>query len=231
MWNRRFSGGLAYQVSYTWSKSIDDGASDLFANGTLITDPYHYQNSRSVSYYDLTHVLSVNIVYELPIGTGKALRTSNKALDYVIGNWQVNTITTARSGQPYSITVSGDVANTGNGGTYETANMIGNPALSNPTRQKWFNTSAFQIPAVYTFGSLGRDIFRSEPFWNIDASIFRQFPIFEKRMLEFRAEAFNIVNTVIYDIPSTSMTASNFGQVVSTANSARTLQFGLKLRF
>ena len=231
MWNRRFSGGLAYQVSYTWSKSIDDGASDLFANGTLITDPYHYQNSRSVSYYDLTHVLSVNIVYELPIGTGKALRTSNKALDYVIGNWQVNTITTARSGQPYSITVSGDVANTGNGGTYETANMIGDPNLSNPTRQKWFNTSAFQIPAVYTFGSLGRDIFRSEPFWNIDASIFRQFPIFEKRMLEFRAEAFNIVNTVIYDIPSTSMTASNFGQVVSTANSARTLQFGLKLRF
>ncbi|MEO7146168.1 MAG: hypothetical protein ABI165_21955, partial [Bryobacteraceae bacterium] len=229
--NRRFQSGFAYQISYTYSKSIDDGASDLYGNGTLIRDPYQYQNDRSISTFDLTHVLSVNAIYALPVGTGKHWQLSNAFLNYTLGNWQVNTITTARSGTPYSITVSGDIPNTGNPSTHETANLVGDPSLSNPSRQAWFNKAAFQIPAVYTFGSLGRDTFRSDPFWDIDFSVFRQFPIMEKRRLEFRAEAFNIMNNVVYGVPVTSMTASNFGQVTGLGNSPRTLQFGLKLIF
>ena len=229
--NRRFASGLAYQVAYTYSKAIDDGASDWYGLSTLISDPYHYQNSRSPSFFDLTQVLSVNILYELPFGPGKRFQTGNKFADQVIGNWQVNTITTARSGQVYSIVVGGDPANTGNGSTYETANLVGDPNISNPSRQLWFNKAAFQIPPVYTFGSLGRDTFRSDPYWNIDFSIFRQFPILEKRRLEFRAEAFNVINNVVYNIPSNNMTASNFGQVTSTANSPRTMQMGMKFIF
>ena len=173
----------------------------------------------------------MNTVYELPIGTGKRWQTGNKFADYIVGNWQLNSITTARSGQVYSITTSGDIANNGNGNTYETANLVGNPNLSNPSRQAWFNKSAFQIPAQYTFGSLGRDILRSDPYWNIDLSVFRKFPIRENQMLEFRAEAFNVLNNVVYSIPSANTTSSNFGQVTSTANSSRTLQLGLKLHF
>ena len=229
--NKRFTSGLAYSFSYTWSKAIDDGASDWYGNGTLISDPNHYQNSRSPSYFDLTHVFSMNVVYEVPFGVGKRWKTGNRVADYAIGGWQLNTISTARSGQDYSIVTSGDIANNGNGNTYETANLVGNPNLANSTRQAWFNTAAFQKPAIFTFGSLGRDVFRSQPFWNIDLSIFRKFPFTERQSLEFRAEAFNVVNTVIYGIPSNNTTSSNFGQVTGTANSPRTLQLGLKLFF
>ena len=142
LFNKRFSSGLAYQVSYTYSKAIDIGSSGWYGvEGQSVQDPYHYNNDRSVVWVMTSLMyLSVNIVYELPFGKGKPFSTGNRFVDYVIGGWQLNTITSARSGQPYNITVSGDRANTGNTG-YLRANLVGDPNLSNPTSDKWFNTS------------------------------------------------------------------------------------------
>jgi hypothetical protein len=231
IFNRRFQGGLAYQFQYTYSKAIDDGASDYYGISTLIANPYQYQNARSVSSFDLTHVFSSNILYELPFGNGRHFKTGNRITDYAIGGWQSNGLITARSGLPYSVTATGDIANTGNPVTYETGNLVGDPALSNPTRQQWLNKAAFQIPAVYTFGTSGRDILRSQASYNVDFSIFRVFTVLEKRSVEFRAEAFNLFNNVVYSAPVSSLTASNFAQVTSTANTPRTLQFGLKFKW
>ena len=137
----------------------------------------------------------------------------------------------ARSGQPYNVTVAGDRANTGNTG-YLRAKLVGDPNLSNPTRQRWFNTAAFAAPAHYTFGNLGRYAMRGSGFWNVDASIFRQFKILETRALEFRAESFNTPNTVIMGQPAAGVSnPATFGTVTSTANSPRSLQLGLKLIF
>jgi len=231
---RRYSKGLAYQVAYTWSKSIDIGSSGWYGvEGQSVTDPYHIDRDRSVSSFDLTHVLSINTVYELPFGHGKSWRTGNSVVDYIIGPWQVNSIVLARSGQPVNIFVSGDVANTGNVGwaEYERANLVGDPTVSNPNRDRWFNTEAFAIPAQYTFGNLGRNALRSDPYFNLDASVFRNFPIREGMRFEFRAEAFNILNTVIYGVPVRDMANTDFGRVLNTANHARQLQFGAKLIF
>ena len=97
-----------------------------------MSDPYHLDRDRGPSGFDLTHVLSFNALYELPIGRGKSMTTHNKALDYVVGNWQINSIFTARSGTPYQVYVSGDVANTGNVGwnQYERANLVVEPILT-----------------------------------------------------------------------------------------------------
>ncbi len=123
-------------------------------------NPYSYQNNRySVAGYDLTHVLSVNVVYELPVGKGKPLATHNSVVDYIIGGWQVNTIAQAHSGLPYSISADGDIANTGDTG-YERANIVGNPGIATPSQKEWFNTAAFAIPATYTYGDSGRNILR-----------------------------------------------------------------------
>ncbi len=231
LYNKRFSGGLAYQVSYTWSKVIDTGSDGWYGvEGWSVENPYTYNNDRSVAGYDLTHVLSVNVVYELPIGTGKQFATGNKALDYVVGGWQVNTIAQAHSGLPYSITADGDIANTGDTG-YERANLVGNPTLSNPSAAEWFNTAAFAIPATYTWGNSGRNILRGPAYWNIDASLFRKFPIREKMALEFRAEAFNMPNTVILGQPQSDISEPNFGKITSTQNSSRIIQFGAKITF
>jgi hypothetical protein len=229
--DKRFSSGLAYQVSYTYSKSIDIGSSGWFGvEGQSIQDPYHYNNDRSVSGFDLTQIFSANVVYEIPVGKGKRFSTGQPFADYILGGWQLNTITTARSGQPYNITVPGDSANTGDTG-YLRANLVGNPTLANPTAQEWFNTAAFAAPAEFTFGNLGRYALRSSPFWNMDFSIFRQFPFSEKRSLEFRAESFNTLNTVIMGIPNGNVLDPNFGKVTSVANSPRSLQLGLKVVF
>ena len=132
--------------------------------------------------------------------------------------------------------VSGDVANTGNVGwsQYERANLVGgvSPYVSNPTWETGLNRAAFQIPANFTFGNLGRDRLRTVPFWNVDLSIFRQFPIKEKLRLEFRVESFNLPNHPILGQPANDMAdAANFGRITNTANSSRTLQLGAKIIF
>lgn len=229
--NKRFSTGLAYQISYTYSKAIDIGSSGWYGvEGQSVQDPYHYNNDRSVSGFDVTHIFTANIVYEVPIGRGKRFKTGSRFFDYVIGGWQLNTITNARSGQPYNITVPGDIANTGNTG-YLRANLVGDPTLANPTAQAWFNKAAFAPPAQYTFGNLGRFAMRSSTLWNVDLSIFRQFPFLERRALEFRAESFNTSNTVILGIPNGNVLDPNFSKITGTANAPRSLQLGLKVIF
>ena len=227
---RRFSGGFQYQISYTWSKSIDLGCSGFFGvEGCSVQDPYHTNLDRGVSGFDLTHILSASILYQIPIGKGKLLSTGNRVADYILGNWQINTLTTARSGTPYTITYSSDTGNTGN--LAVRPNVVGDPVLANPAPQQWFNTAAFAPPLLYTFGTLGRNALRTQPFWNIDLSLFRQFPFGENRMVEFRAEAFNAPNTVIYGTPGNTYGVPAFGVVSSTANTPRELQLGLKIVF
>jgi len=223
---------LAYQVSYTWSKVIDTGSDGWYGvEGFSVENPYKYNNDRSIAGYDLTHTLSVNVVYELPIGKGKQFTTSNRVLDYIIGGWQANTIVQVHSGLPYSIQADGDIANTGNAGSYERANLIGDPNLSHPTAQAWFNTAAFAIPAIYTYGNSGRNILRGPAYGQIDASLFRRFPFLETRALEFRAEAFNLTNHAILSNPSADISQPNFGVITSTQNASRIIQFGAKIVF
>ena len=229
--SRRYSGGLAFQTSYTWSKSIDIGSSGWYGvEGQSIQDPYHYNNDRSVSGFDIPHVLSANIVYELPFGKGKRFATGNRVADYAMGGWQFNTITSARSGAPYNITVPGDLANTGNTG-YLRADLVGDPKISNPTPAAWFNKAAYAAPSIYKFGTLGRYAQRNSAFWNMDVSMFRSFRLGEKRSAEFRAETFNLPNTVIMGTPNGNVLDPNFGKVTGIQNQPRSMQLGVKVIF
>jgi len=248
--NKRYTNGLAYQVAYTYSKAIDQGSSGWFGvEGNSLTDPYNIAGSSGVSGFDLTHVLSVNAVYQIPVGQGKRWSTGNHVVDYIVGNWQSNAIVLVRSGQPYSMVFSQDQANTGNvaWAGYERANMVGDPNSGScpngfkvGSAQCFFNTSAFVAPPLYTYGTTSRDQFRSARFWNVDMSIFRQFPLWsESRRLEFRAEAFNLFNNVIYGNPGSSPACLGndinnpltFGKVTCAANTARQMQFGAKIIF
>jgi hypothetical protein len=189
------------------------------------------------------------MVYQVPIGKGMRFSTKIGVLDYILGNWQLNNIFTARSGVPFSVYWGGsDLAHTGNvaWAQYERANLVGDPNQGSCPKRKdgtpaspvgsvncVFNISAFAVPAQYTFGNSGRDAFRSPSFWNLDTSIFRQFPFWgEGRRIEFRVEAFNIFNTVILEKPGSDISNdSTFGKANRTANSARQLQLGAKIIF
>jgi len=225
--------GLTYILSYTWSHSIDIGADGWYGSGASIEHPYDLRLDRSNSGFDLPNILTAGWTWTVPVGKGRSLTTGNGALDYVLGNWKLSGIASYSSGSPYTISARGDIGNTGNTGTYERANLVGNPRLSNPTRAEWFNTAAFATPAQYTLGDLGRNTMRPDANKQLDASLFRSFPLFqEKANLLFRLDAFNVLNHPIWGTPGSFVNSTTtFGKVTSQANSPRQLQLSAKVTF
>jgi hypothetical protein len=237
--NHRSANGLTYLVAYTWSKSIDVGCSGFFGiESCSVQDPYNIKGDRSVSGFDLTHVLSASATAPLPFGKGRRFANSGGFFNYIIGNWQLNGILTLTSGLPYYVYISSDVPNIGNfapaiaGNGNVRANLVGDPNLPNPSTSEWFNTAAFAPPAPFTFGNSGRNSLRADWFKNLDLSLFKDFPFNEKRSLQFRAEAFNVTNTPTWGIPINDLNNhAQLGSILSTRSTERQLQLSLKLYF
>jgi len=239
--NRRFQNGLQFLASYTWSKSIDEGASGWFAaeNGAsqgnaALQNFYDPRSSRGPSGYDVPHFFSLSGIYDLPFGKGKPMLNSGVA-SYILGNWQTNVIAQFRSGQPYTVAVVGDVANIGNeiaGRNYARPNLIGDPRPATPTTQLWFNPAAFSIP-VLSFGNFGRNVLRSDKVNNVDLSVFKNIPIWESLNIQFRAEAFNVFNIMSYGVPNGLLNQPTTARVTSIAQgiNPRQLQLGIKVQF
>jgi hypothetical protein len=113
------------------------------------------------------------------------------------------------------------------------ANLVGDwhrPAGVD-NRQEWFNTSAFVVPPIYTFGNFGRDVLRNDWNKNFDLSLFREFPIRESLKLQFRGEFFNAFNYTVLNTPNATVGSVHFGQINSQRNSARQIQLSFKLYF
>ena len=190
--------------------------------------PYHFNNDRSVSDYDLTHNFISSWVYQLPFGRGSLLSTHNRVADLILGDWQFNGVAALHSGIPFHITAPGDIAN--RQPRYMRANLVGDPTVDNPAPARWIDTAAFASPAAFTFGNLGRNTLRSD--WNrtFDLSLFREFPIAERARVQIRAEAYNAFNTPIFRAPEKDISSVNFGKVLAAAD-PRILQFSIKVTF
>jgi hypothetical protein len=226
------SNGLTYLLSYTWSKSIDVACSGIYG-GCLLQNPYDPKADRSVSGFDLTNIGSLSVDYQLPFGRTKNLFLGSNWGDHIgnvaLGGWAVNGIGSFSSGTPYSVTVTGDIANTGN--TEVQADLVGNPNPAHRSANEWINPAAFASPPAYSFGTFGRNALRSDGYRNLDLSVFKNFRLPRETSLQFRAEAFNATNTVVFSAPSSVVGTTTFGTVGSTANTPRELQFALKVVF
>jgi hypothetical protein len=230
---RNTSKGLSYIVSYTWSKVINLGCDGYFgAEGCNVQQVYNLRAERSVAGFDIPHLLSTNWTYDLPFGKNRQFASGNRALDAVIGPWSLNGIFTIRSGEPFNLGVNGDIANIG-GNTYR-PDIVGPPFPSDRTWQHYINTSSFQVPALYTYGDLGRNALRLGRSSNWDLSIFRDFPLplNEATRLQFRAEFFNAFNhPVLGGCLDSTVQDKNFGIANCTRNTEREIQFALKFYF
>ncbi len=236
--NGRQQHGLTYLISYTWSRSLDLGCTGWYGvEGCSIQNPYNLQADKGPSATDLPHIFSAAWVYELPFGKGgNKLSSGSRAVNAVIGGWNLNGVLSFSSGQAFDVGSGKDIAETGNynygnGYGYERANLVGPKYPSNKTPAEWIDVSSFQTPPLGTFGNLGRNTLRADWNKNLDLSIFRQFPISERFRLEFRFETFNLTNTPVWAVPVSSLEAPNFGAVTHTANTPRQLQFAFKLYF
>ncbi|MCL6567271.1 MAG: hypothetical protein K6U09_12735 [Acidobacteriia bacterium] len=176
-----------------------------------------------------------NFTYELPFGRSKWVGANwNRVTDAVLGQWQVNGIIIVGSARPLQF---GVIQNTsfsfGGGQRPDSTGRSADIPKSERTLARWFDTTQFVLPQPYTFGNVGRlhPTLRGDRFENIDFSIFKNIRLRERAQVQFRAEAFNLLNHPVFGDPNTTVGHISFGQVLSQANAPRQVQFGLKLTF
>lgn len=238
---RRYSKGLTYQISYTFSKNLSNFVDNL-TGGSTPEYAYNYNLERSYSPFDQTHRFVASGIYSLPIGKGGMILNNDSVVSRVIGGWQLNGILTLETGIPFTVTTT-DTTDTGPNHASR-ANCIGNAysgATTNPAMLVgstatgfYINPAAFQIPALGTLGTCAPRNFHGPGIENLDTSLFKIFAFTEHYKLEFRSEFFNIFNHPNFANPSSSFTTSglgSFGKIFSTTTDPREIQFALKLYF
>ncbi len=222
---KRFSSGYYALISYTYSKCTDNGSSE----GAPITAALLPENY-AVCNYDMTNNLTISSVYDLPFGRDRMfMNHANRLVNGVLGGWQIAGIFTGRTGQPFTPVIGSDVANVGVSG--EWPNRIGSGKVAHPTPQEWFDPTAFTIPAQYTYGNSRRNILRSDKLVDLDATVKKNFPFSESKILEVRVEAFNLANHPTFSAPNATIGTASAGTVTSTLNSNRVLQGAVKFFF
>jgi outer membrane receptor protein involved in Fe transport len=231
---RRFASGIGSMLSYTWSRSKDTssgwfGVENGIGGGAGVQNFFDIDSNYAVSSYDVPHIFTWATLLELPAGRGKRW-LNDGAASWILGNWQLNWMVLARSGQPVNATVGGDPANIGVTG-YARPNLVGDPTLDNPTVDRFYNVSAFAIP-VNSFGDSPRNPLRAPSFWNVDLGLQKNVPIGRGRELQLRVEAFNVFNHINWAVENAAMAIDNAataGRITSMFGRPRQLQFGLRL--
>jgi hypothetical protein len=230
---KRFSSGLEFTASYTWSHDMTDNAGYYGTSLSSTASPQDYSNLRAAwgpAPMDARHNFIGSVNYELPIGRGKSfLSHTPGVVNALIAGWRMSGVVTFRTGMPLTIIETPDTTNTGSSGPRP--NMVCNPNLGSAASvSEWFNTACFVRQAPNTWGNSGTGVVRMPGIKNLDYSLEKVIPITETKRLEFRAEAFNLTNTPLFTGVGNTLGATNFG-TITTAQAARQIQLGLKLYF
>lgn len=219
---RRFSRGLTFNASYTFSKLIDD-AGAVFDSAILTgpvtnfqaADSFNKRLEKDLSTGNVPHIFSSGFVYEIPFLRG----------------WQIAGIARAQSGSPLAVTQATN-QNAFAGFGIQRPNRLTNPALSNDQRTtgRWFDTAAFAGAPQFTIGNSSRNPVIGPGYSTLDVMLGKTFQLRERARLEFRAEAFNALNTPPLGNPNTSFGNAAFG-TITTALDPRVFELVMKLHF
>ena len=242
----RFSKGLTFRGSYTWSKALDDGDSlnaTAAANApALVANPTNIRADWGPATYDVRNAGVMNVSYDLPFGNGRQMLNGASGWENgIAGGWTLNSIVTIQSGFPFTPQLSFNPSNDGD--SKNPVRPSWNPAFSGPVilggTTQWFNPQAFMVPAQGTFGNVGRNVLTGPGLATWDFSVLKDTHLFEKFNLQFRAEIFNLLNRVNLDTPNlivfTSASATPAqaspvaGTFTQTSTASRQVQFSLKL--
>jgi hypothetical protein len=229
---KRFAQGFTIISSYGWSKTIGDTCGNAAAGNTAgcgFHDTRNMRAERSADNQDIPHRFVASGVYDLPFGKGRKWGANmHPVLNAILGGWSTGSVVTWAAGEPYSITVPGNPANTGDRVIVNRPNLVGDPYGIERTLRRDFDTSAFVANAQYTLGNLGRNTMRNRPDFNWDFSALKDFVFSERVRTQFRFEAFHASNTPRFGQPGQSLGTAAFGTITG-ADTPRNLQLGLKL--
>jgi hypothetical protein len=249
---RRWSNGVAVQSSYTYSKSKDTTQASTFfsdaTNGTTSAMPEFIPDyNRGLSDFDVRHNWVLSFTYELPFAnglTGVAAR--------LLDGWNLSGIWTARSGQPLTVFVGSNRSrsqwNPSRGPgigqdrpSYAPGFGPDDAVLGHPDR--WFNPAAFVLQPAGTFGNTGRGDFPGPNLRTLDLSLAKQARwgfLGDGGRIDFRIEAFNILNRANFGVPELRAFAgqadnepvvATFGRISNTVTSSRQIQVGIRAIF
>ena len=225
--------GLSALMAYTLGKSEDD-ASGFFPSAG---DPNYPQDSlnRAAEFgrssFDVRHRFSLGFAWDVPLGEGR-----DGALDLLLSDWQVSGVVTLQSGRPFTVALLQEIDNSNTGranlgfGYNDRPNVVGDPGLSDPTAEKWFDTAAFVFPAYGTFGNSGRNTVDGPGYQNVNLALMKRLPLGARSRLQLRLEAFNLFNHTNFNQPDNFLGSPTFGQILS-AQSPRRIQLGAKVIF
>jgi len=221
--NRRFSKGLQFQAGYTWSHTISDVALTSFTNTT--SDPFNFDSDKGDADLDRRHTFVANMVYQLPL-----FKQWGKAAEYILGDWQLNTIASYFGSTPIDITTGANTLGTASA-VGQRPNYTGAPLYLHTSDNTFhLNPAAFARPAPGQLGTLGKGAVRGKPITNIDFSLSKNFRFKERYRFQFRAEFFNVFNHPNFVGFDTDIRNSTFG-TLNTITTPREIQLGFKFNF
>jgi hypothetical protein len=233
--DRRYTNGLKVGVAYTLGHSEDNGSDKR----NILWNSYDDTNYWGPSSFDRKHVLSVYYIYDLPFW-----REGGSPLKSVLGGWQISGATFIRSGTPFSVTRTNDIAGVGEGSNGQPMDVVGDinantngkfsagVVSGNALDQNfWFNPAAFKDAAPGTFGNEKRNLLRNPGDQQWDIAVFKNFAMGGSRKVQFRAEVFNFPNHPNLSGPVSDFTNANFGRIISKDGSRRDVQLALRFLF
>src|SRR5690242_4142313 len=237
--NRRITSGLLLKGAYTYSHAMDMADYSDWTETIWPSDLAWGRNYASAS-YDIPHNFELGYVYEFPFGAGKKFAKGGAA-QAILGGWQINGIFSAFMGGRDTLTASGSSLDMpDNQQTPDQVSPLKYTGCYGPDPGcTMFDTSSFRRVTDVRFGTVGRNTLRRPGVVNMDTSLYRDFKITEKFVLQFRAEAFNVSNTPHFDRANRNVNSGNFGKVTATDSGGRTFaggrsreyRFGLRLSF
>ena len=244
----RRSSNVALVAVYTWAKSMDDKSAAAGVGATNAFAGHMNEHNARADYgrsdFDVNHRFVSSFVYQLPIGKGRRLLgDTNKAVDLIVGGWQVTGIVTFQKGFPFSVLANDEFGLLTS--FTQRANIVSGCDPNGGFRKsihEWFNTSCFVQPLAGQFGNSGRNILRGPGINNWDLGLGKTLNFTERIGFQFRAEAFNLFNHTQYGydpVTSTGIASpignnpnnSGYGDGSTVARPGRIIQLGAKLIF
>lgn len=244
---KRFSHGIAFLASYTFSKTIDDASSfnmtgsaskPVAGENDLAQDPYNLAAERGRSLFDSRHRLVLSYQWAIPV-----YQQPHGWYQHILSRWQLNGIATVMSGTPFTVFDSVDVSEQGSapeitGFSANRPNLVPgqNPNAGPKNATAWLNAAAFQritpdpTSPVQQFGTAGRNIAQGPGYADWDFSAFKDIPITEGKLLQFRVEFFNFLNHTNFRLPDSDISSPTFNQILA-AQPPRLMQLALKFQF
>lgn len=242
--NKRLSQGLSFGLNYSWAKVLDmetgagwggAGASERF--GQNYQNAYDMNSNYGPAVNDVRQTFNGTIHYELPFGRGKQFLNQGGWVNGVVGGWEMSSIFLVRTGLPTTVVI-GEESGAGSG--QWRPNQAGDPwsgTCPNGARVRtqdcWFNTSAFAMPTVGTFGDVRRDTIYGPHWVNVDLAVLKNFALRklgEGGSLQIKLAATDIFNHPNLGLPDSVFTDDGFG-AIWYANTNRKMQLGAKLSF